>query len=74
MNIYEAVVVQSRCTCTCKKTNVMRSLNSTVVRGINYMKSQDSLVYDWLIRRVSHFKRQKLRMESNESKKQESSP
>ena len=74
MNIYEAVVVQSRYNCTCIKNNVIRSLNSTVVREINYVKSQDSVVYDWLTLRVSHFKRQKLRMESNESKKARESP
>ena len=69
MNIYEAVVVQSRCNCTCIKNNVIRSLNSPVVREINCTKSQDSLVSDWLTLRVSHFKRQKFRMESNECKK-----
>ena len=74
MNIYEAVVVQSRYNGTCLKNTVIRSLNSTVVREINYMKSQDSLVYDWLTLRVSHFKRQKIGIESYESKKQESSP
>ena len=51
-----------------KAVIVLTDLKLSVGREIDYMKSQDSSVSDWLTLRVSHFKRRKFRIESNQSK------